>query len=31
MHGAVNKRLLSSGETGEFAGKRLGFSLNPKG
>jgi hypothetical protein len=31
LHEAVNKRLLSTGATREFAGKSLGFSLNPKG
>ena len=26
---AVNKRFLSTGETGEFASKNVGFGLNP--
>ena len=26
---AVNKRFLSTGETGEFAGENVGFGLNP--
>ena len=28
---AVNKRFLSTGETGEFAGENVGFGLNPGG
>jgi hypothetical protein len=31
MDEAVNKRVLSTGETGEFAGENLGFGLNPRG
>jgi hypothetical protein len=28
LDGAVNKRVLSTGETGEFAGENVGFGLN---
>jgi hypothetical protein len=31
LDGAVNKRLLSTGETGEFASENVGFGLNPGG
>ena len=31
LDGAVNNRDLSTGETGEFAGKHMGFGLNPGG
>ena len=31
LYGAVNKRNLSSGETGEFASENLGSGLNPGG
>jgi hypothetical protein len=30
LDGAVNKRDLSTGETGEFASKNAGFDLNPR-
>ena len=31
LDGAVNKRFLSTGETGEFASENVGFGLNPVG
>jgi hypothetical protein len=31
LDGAVNKRNLSTGETGEFASENLGSGLNPGG
>ena len=31
LYGAVNKRNLSTGETGEFASENVGFGLNPGG
>jgi len=31
LDGAVNKRVLSTGETGEFASENAGFDLNPRG
>jgi hypothetical protein len=31
LDGAVNKRVLSTGETGEFASESVGVALNPRG